>query len=75
MRVPVYSVMSDSLQPHGLWPARLLCPWDLFRQEYWSGLPFPPPEDLPDPGIELESSALTGGFFTLEPQDVNEPGF
>ena len=25
------------------------------RQEYWSGLPFPPPEDLPDPGIQLAS--------------------
>ena len=29
----------------------------LFRQEYWSGLPFPPPGDLPNPGIELESLA------------------
>ena len=26
-----------------------------FRQEYWSGLPFPPPGDLPNPGIEPES--------------------
>ena len=37
------------------------------RQEYWTGLPFPPPGDLPDPGIELESlrsPALAGGFFT-----------
>ena len=34
-------------------------------QEYWSGLPFPPPEDLPDPGIKLASSALPGGFFTI----------
>ena len=36
------------------------------RQEYWSGLPLPPP-DLPDPGIKpksLVSPALTGGFFT-----------
>ena len=35
------------------------------RQEYWSGLPFPTPRDLPDPGIEpasLESPALVGGF-------------
>ena len=30
----------------------------LSRQEYWSGLPFPPPGDLPDPGIELRSPAL-----------------
>ena len=37
------------------------------RQEYWSGLPCPPPGDLPDPGIEpasLMSPALAGGFFT-----------
>ena len=36
------------------------------RQEYWSGLPCPPPGDLPDPGIEpmsLMSPALAGGFF------------
>ena len=36
------------------------------RQEYWSGLPFPPPGDLPDPGIEptsLVSPALAGGFL------------
>ena len=38
------------------------------RQEYWSGLPFPIPGDLPDPGIEptsLVSPALAGGFFTM----------
>ena len=37
------------------------------RQEYWSGLPRPPPGDLPDPGTEpvsLKSPALVGGFFT-----------
>ena len=36
------------------------------RQEYWSGLPGPPPGDLPDPGIEpasLMSPALAGRFF------------
>ena len=40
------------------------------RQEYWSGLPFPPPGHLPDPGIKpasLVSPALAGGFFTAEP--------
>ena len=37
------------------------------RQECWSGLPFPSPEDLPDPGIEPMSSALAGGFFTSDP--------
>ena len=37
------------------------------RQEYWSGLPFPSPEDLPNPGIEPTSPALAAGFFTTEP--------
>ena len=36
------------------------------RQAYWSGLPFPPPGDLPDPGIKPMSPALAGGFFTTE---------
>ena len=39
-------------------------------QEYWSGLPFPPPEDHLDPGIKpvsLVFPALAGGFFTSEP--------
>ena len=37
------------------------------RQEYWSGLPFPSPGDLPDPGIEPVSPVLAGGFFITEP--------
>ena len=37
------------------------------RQEYWSGLPFPSPGDLPDPGFKAKSPALGGGFFTTEP--------
>ena len=37
------------------------------RQEYWSGLSFPSPRDLPDPGIKPVSPALAGGFFTIEP--------
>ena len=36
------------------------------RQEYWSGLPFPSPEYLPDPGIEPVSPALAGDFLTTE---------
>ena len=39
----------------------------VLQQEYFSGLPFPPPGDLPDPGIEpmcLKSPAVAGGFFT-----------
>ena len=34
-----------------------------FRQEYWSGLPYPPPVDLPNPGMEPASPELTEGFF------------
>ena len=37
------------------------------RREYWSGVPFPAPEDIPDPGIEPTSPASAGGFFTTEP--------
>ena len=37
------------------------------RQENWSGLPFPPPRDLPDPGMEPRYPALAGRFFTTEP--------
>ena len=33
------------------------------RQEYWRGLPCPPPGDLPNPGIEPKSPALVGGFY------------
>ena len=52
----VASVMSDSLQPHGLLRAPLSM--EFFRQEYWSGLPCPPPGDLPDSGIEPTSLCL-----------------
>ena len=66
--------------PHGLWPARLLC-HGIFQarmQEYWSGLPFPTPEDLPHPGMEprsLESPALAGRFFTSAPWEAKTHQF
>ena len=52
-----------------LWTIALQAPLSIrfSRQEYWSGLPCPPPGDLPDSGIEptsLTSPALAGGFFT-----------
>ena len=67
--------------PFSMYHARLLSRVPLFvtawtlsmgfsRQEYWSGLPFPPPGDLPDPGIKptsLEAPSLAGEFFTTEP--------
>ena len=45
------------------------------RQEYWSGLPCPSPEDLPDPGIEPMtpvSPALAGGFFTTSADEAQK---
>ena len=44
------------------------------RQEYWSGLLFPSPGDLPDPGTEPASPALPGRFFTTEPPNTPNTG-
>ena len=63
------SVTSDSLHPHELQPARLLCPWNFPGKKYWSGFPFPTPVYFPHPEIEpasLGPPALTEGFFTTE---------
>ena len=43
------------------------------KEEYWSGMPLPSPEDLPNPGIEPVSPALAGIFSTTEPTR-NPPG-
>ena len=40
---------------------------EIFQQEYWSGLPFPSPGGLPDPGIEPESPALQADALPSEP--------
>ena len=42
-------------------------PIEFFRQECYSGLPFPTPGDLPNPRIEPVSPASVGGFFTTVP--------
>ena len=60
--------MSNSVTP---WTVASLS-MEFSRQEYWSGLPFPFPGDLPDPGIEPESPASpasAGEFFTTEPPE------
>ena len=62
-----HSVVSDSLRPDGLQPARLLCPWGFSRQEYLSGLPCPPPRDLPNPGVEPRSPTLQADSLLSEP--------
>ena len=53
-----HSVVSDSLQPHGLYIQSM----EFSRPEYWSGLPFPLPGDLPNPGIDPRSPALQADF-------------
>ena len=54
-----------TLQSHGLQPTRLLKGFS--RQEYWSGLPFPSPGDLPDSGIEPTFPALQVDSLLSEP--------
>ena len=62
-----HSEMSDSLQSHGLQPARLLYPQRLSRQEYRSGLPCPPPGDLPNPRTEPRSPTFQAIYLLSEP--------
>ena len=52
LSVRACSVVSDSLQPHGSVALQASLFMGFPRQEYWSGLPFPTPGDLPDPGIK-----------------------
>ena len=47
------SVLSDSWQPHWTVACQVPLSVEFPRQEYWSGLPFPPPGDPPNPGISL----------------------
>ena len=61
-----HSVESDSLD---CWTVACRAPLSMGfpRQEYWSGLQFPPPGDLPDPGTELRSPALQADSLLSEP--------
>ena len=59
-----HSVMSDSLQPHDLQPARFLCPWGFSRQDYWSELPCSALGNLPNPGRDqTQVSRIAGRFY------------
>ena len=49
-------------------------PMEFFRQECWSGLPFPSPGDLPKPGIEPRSPTLQADSLPSEPQGSPVPG-
>ena len=62
-----HSVVSDSFVTSWTIACQVLLSMGFLGQEYWSGLSFPLPGDLPDPGIEptsLVSPELTGRFFT-----------
>ena len=61
-----HSVASDSFQPRTVAHQAPLSV-EFSRQEYWSGLPFPSPGDLPDPGIEPGSPALQTDSLLSEP--------
>ena len=61
------SVMSNSLRPHGLYQAPPSMGFS--RQECWSGMPFPSPRDLPNPGLETGSSELQAEALPSEPPD------
>ena len=63
-----HSVVSDSLDCRP-WTVDHQAPlsMEFSRQEYWSGLPCPPPEDLPNPGIKPKSPALQTDSLPSEP--------
>ena len=62
-----HSVVSDCVPPHGLYVAHQApLSMEFSRQEYWNGLPFPTPGDLPHPRTETSSPASAGEFFTTE---------
>ena len=60
--------MSDSCKPMNCSPwTEAPLSMAFFRQEYWGGLPFPSPGDLPDPGIEPMSPTLQADALLSEP--------
>ena len=59
--------MSDSLWPPWTVPCQAPLSMGFSRQEYWHGLPFPSPGDLPEPGIEPGSPALQAESLQSEP--------
>ena len=67
MCVLSHSIVSDFLQPHGLKPARLPCPWNIPGKNTGMDCYFFPSGDLLKPGIKPISPALAGRFFTTEP--------
>ena len=82
MHVLSHSIVFDSATP---WPVAwgllcymdcnrgLPCPWGFSRQEYWSGLPCPPPGDFPNPGIKPRSPTLQVDSLPSEPVGKTSP--
>ena len=62
-----HSVVSDSFQSHGQQHPQAPLFMGISRQGYWSGLLFPSPVDLPDPGIKPGSPALQADSLPSEP--------
>ena len=60
------TVVSDSLRPHGLYPARLLCPWNSPGKNIGVGKLFPSPGDLPDPRIKSKSPTSQADSLPFE---------
>ena len=63
----MYSVVSDSFATPWTAAHQAPLPTGFSRKEYWSGLPFSSPGDLPDPGIEPRSPALQANSLLYEP--------
>ena len=59
-----WSVVSDSLRPHGLWPARLLCPWDSPGKNT-GVVAMPSSRGSSQPRDQTQVSHIAGGFFTI----------
>ena len=76
-KIPVDNLFWSSLHLHSVMSNSFATPWtvvhqtplfmELFRQEYWSGLLFPSPVDLPDPEIEPESPVFQADSLSLKP--------
>ena len=66
-----HSVVSDSFVTPWTVEHQTPLSMEFSRQEYWSGLPFPSPGDLPDPGIEPRSPALQADSLPTEPPGKN----
>ena len=66
--------MSDSLATPRTVAGQAALSMGFSRQEYWSGLPFPPPGDLPNPGMEFTSPVLQADSFPLS-QQGSQSGF